>query len=543
MTVRGVSAAGAPGASLRQLLLALDDPLVELVAAPAGLDVVIGEVVILDPEDAPDTQRGDLILLIGARDASALPAVRAAARRGAAAVAVKVTSAGASDALRAAAVDAGVALLAVRPAARWEQVESLASGVVSRARVSADADEGEVLGDLFSTAQTVAHLTGGIVSIEDTAARVLAYSRSSGEVDELRRLSILGRQGPEPYLEMLREWGVYQRLRSGEDVVRIDERPDLGIRRRIAVGVHAGGRPLGAIWVQEGDEPLTEHAERSLLGAARVTALQLVRHRNEPSAGLRLRENLLAGLLNGRLDPSAAAGQLGVDSRRPAAVVAFASRVESPGAVVDRPELELRRDQLGNVISMHAAAFRRGALVSQLGTRTYALLPELSGSGEAAVVGLAREIISASRGIGLVVRAAVGSVVPELGGAADSRRQADRVLDAMAGDTAARVATIADWRAEVLVSETVDLLAEHPAIRDPRVTALRRHDERNNGSLVGSVVAYLESFGDVRAAARRLHVHPNTLRYRIRRAEEVSGLDLGDARQRLFTELQLRLRE
>ncbi|MCP2330721.1 hypothetical protein G443_000991 [Actinoalloteichus cyanogriseus DSM 43889] len=82
MTVRGVSAAGAPGASLRQLLLALDDPLVELVAAPAGLDVVIGEVVILDPEDAPDTQRGDLILLIGARDASALPAVRAAARRG-----------------------------------------------------------------------------------------------------------------------------------------------------------------------------------------------------------------------------------------------------------------------------------------------------------------------------------------------------------------------------------------------------------------------------------------------------------------------------
>ncbi|HEX4727510.1 MAG TPA: hypothetical protein VH298_06915, partial [Jatrophihabitans sp.] len=64
--------------------------------------------------------------------------------------------------------------------------------------------------ELAELAQTIATLTGGLVSIEDsTSARVLAYSRSSDEVDELRRLSILGRSGPPEYLALLREWGIY----------------------------------------------------------------------------------------------------------------------------------------------------------------------------------------------------------------------------------------------------------------------------------------------------------------------------------------------
>ena len=42
-----------------------------------------------------------------------------------------------------------------------------------------------------------------------------------------------------------------------------------------------------------------------------------------------------------------------------------------------------------------------------------------------------------------------------------------------------------------------------------------------------------------RAAAERLHIHPNTLRYRVRRATAVSGIDLNDPGERLFTQLQL----
>jgi DNA-binding PucR family transcriptional regulator len=508
--------------TLRQLLQALGDPLVEVLTAPRGLDDVVRDVVILDPEDDPDVRSGDVVLVIGLRGRAAIPTVRAAARRGALAVAVK----GRDDALQQTATDVGVALLSVRTDARWEQVESLA-----RAARSDTEGDSETVGDLFSLAQTIAALTGGLVSIEDTASRVLAYSRSSDEVDELRRLSILGRQGPEQYLALLREWGVYKRMRESEQVERIEERPELGIRRRIAVGIHAGDQSLGTIWVQEGATPLTAQAERALLGAARVTALHLVRSRNNPAAPLRLRESLLEGLLDGHTTAAAVAANIGTDPKRPAGVVAFALTTDA-----DRSTLELRRAEMTNLIAVHTAAYRRAALVTTLGARIYALLPDLhTGDG---ILALTKEIVAAARKhAGIAVRAAVG-MAPDLARTAAARREADRVLDA---ELDVPVASINDVRAEVMVSELLALLAEHTEIRDPRLDHLIAEDTK--GILVPSVLAYLEALGDVRTAAERLHIHPNTLRYRVRKASEIAEIDLDDPKQRLITQLQLALAE
>ncbi|MBB6173484.1 DNA-binding PucR family transcriptional regulator [Nocardiopsis mwathae] len=559
------------GVALRRLLLAVGDPLVDVLAAPAGLDVEVNNVVIVDPEDEAEAATGDLVLLIGARGGAARHLVRSAARQGAAAVAVKVnaTARALSEEpsypppqgwaaptpaprpareefrqLRAAASEAGVALLAVRPEVRWDQLQSLCRSVLDDARLTADGAElGDSTGDLFSLAQTIATLTGGLVSIEDAASRVLAYS-SGEEGDELRRLSILGRQGPEQYLALLREWGVFSRLRSGEEVVRIDERPELGIRRRLAVGIHAGSQPLGTIWVQEGAAPLADDAEKALLGAARMTALHMLRQRTEMTLGLRLREDLLSGLLEGRIEAAALDDTIEVAPDRPALVVAFTMASGSGRAAAEgagRSGRELQRRRMIDMISVHTAAYRRTALTTMLGGRAYVLLPDLTGaSAESSVLALTRKTVEAARqALGAPVQAAVGSLVRTLDDVTRSRAEADRILDAMARDLDSDVATISDVRARVLVSETLAHLRGAPELRDPQVSRLVQHDAAAGSELVESLVAYLDDFGDVRAAAERLHIHPNTLRYRVRRAEQVSGLDLGDPNQRLFAHLQL----
>src|SRR6185437_11122808 len=150
----------------------------------------------------------------------------------------------------------------------WRQLHAALTARLDRSRPAGD--------ELADLAQTIATLTGGLVTIEDTAARVLAYSRSSDEVDELRRLSILGRSGPAGYLALLREWGVYDRLATPEEVVEIAEHPATGMRRRLAIGVFAGERQLGTIWVQQGSTEFGPHARQALLGAARLTAEQLI---------------------------------------------------------------------------------------------------------------------------------------------------------------------------------------------------------------------------------------------------------------------------
>ncbi|WP_246334645.1 helix-turn-helix domain-containing protein [Spinactinospora alkalitolerans] len=535
---------------LRELLLAVGAPLVDVLAAPAGLEVPVGDVVILDPEDETVPYAGDLVLVIGVRGRGAAHLVRSAGRRGASAIAVKVDVAEEAELLRATAGESGVALLAVRPDVRWEQLQSLCRSVVDDARLTLDTDIGDSIGDLFSLAQTIATLTGGLVSIEDSASRVLAYSGGE-DADELRRLSVLGRQGPEQYLALLREWGVFQRLRAGEEVVRIEEHPELGIRRRLAVGIRAGSQPLGSIWVQEGSAPLTAQSEEALLGAARMTALHLLRHRTEATAGLRLREDLLAGLLEGRIEAAALADSIEVDHDHAVMVAAFAFSPAGGGAAApaeaapesraDRSEVELKRRRMTSLISVHAAAYRRDALVTTLGSRVYVLLPNLARrSAEASVLALTRKIVEAARRLlGVAVQGAVGSVVGRLTDVTESRGEADRILDAMSRDLGMDVATISDVRARVLVSETLAHLRADPRLRDPRTARLFEHDAAHGSELVRSLVAYLEAFGDVRTAAGRLHIHPNTLRYRVRRAESVSGIDLSDPNERLFTHLQL----
>ena len=312
------------------------------------------------------------------------------------------------------------ALLAVPADVRWERLESLAAGVL-------DASESAGPDDLFALAQTVALLTHGIVCIEDTASRVLAYSRSDGDdgqIDELRRLSILGWQGPADYLRHLREWGVFDRLRTGEEVVRVDEHAELGVRRRLAIGIHAGPRALGTIWVQEGAQPFSPRAEDVLVGAARVAAGHLVRRRRTAPTWHR---DLVEGLLDGRASPDLVAGTFGLDEHAPAVVVGFAVRA---GEGVTR---ELSVAELADVVAVHAAGYRRAALTAWRGDTVYAVLPDVA-KVDAALRAMCAEVVAVThRRTGVRVQAGQSARFGRAGlaGVPASRAEADRVLAAM----------------------------------------------------------------------------------------------------------------
>ena len=63
------------------------------------------------------------------------------------------------------------------------------------------------------------------------------------------------------------------------------------------------------------------------------------------------------------------------------------------------------------------------------------------------------------------------------------------------------------------------------------------------GELMRSLEAFIECNGQWESAARRLYCHRHTLRYRIRKVEELTGRDLSSARDRIEFWLALRGRE
>jgi hypothetical protein len=143
--------------------------------------------------------------------------------------------------------------------------------------------------------------------------------------------------------------------------VHVDEHAELGIRRRLAIGIHAGHRQLGTIWVQEGAEPFAERAAEVLVGAARVAAGHLVRRRSQQAPGGRWERDLVAGLLDGRASPDLVAGTFGLDEDVSALVIGFGVR-DGDAATHEPTTRELSFAELGEVVSVHAAAHRRAAL-------------------------------------------------------------------------------------------------------------------------------------------------------------------------------------
>jgi DNA-binding PucR family transcriptional regulator len=71
---------------------------------------------------------------------------------------------------------------------------------------------------------------------------------------------------------------------------------------------------------------------------------------------------------------------------------------------------------------------------------------------------------------------------------------------------------------------------------------LRRLRDGQADRLARTLLAWLESAGDANAAARRLHVHPQTIRYRLRQVSELFGEALHDPDDRFRLLLALRVR-
>jgi sugar diacid utilization regulator len=71
------------------------------------------------------------------------------------------------------------------------------------------------------------------------------------------------------------------------------------------------------------------------------------------------------------------------------------------------------------------------------------------------------------------------------------------------------------------------------------VADLRRHDRANATDYVLTLQAWLEAQGDPAEAGKRLEVHENTVRYRMRKMAEITNLPLDDPRKRLAMMIEL----
>ncbi len=168
-----------------------------------------------------------------------------------------------------------------------------------------------------------------------------------------------------------------------------------------------------------------------------------------------------------------------------------------------------------------------------------ALVGSLEGVGCALIAGAARQSAELRRATESIT-AALGPAVPraELGSSWALAKAALRAAEAGAIDGTSPLAA-EDHLAELLIFESGGL-AERLAVS--RLAPLAELTPAGRGRMEETALAFVQHGGNAAAMARALHLHPQTVRYRLTRLRELLGDRLDDPDDRFELELALRSR-
>ena len=307
----------------------------------------------------------------------------------------------------------------------------------------------------------------------------------------------------------------------------------------VAVG-DASHQSLPQAWlvaVKDGGG-LTEFDRLVLHQAVTALALELLRRRVADTTERRLAGDVLAEVVSGEVSGPELARRLepfGLGGRLSALVL----------RAVGRREREGLEEALAGALRDEAVS----ALVATAGESAVALMPGYLDEELFEVAGRVTDRVA--KALGSRPAAGAGRAVA-LGQAREAYHEARCALEARAlgGEAATNgngaghpaVATYRDLGSfQLLLS-----LQDSDALRlfcESLLGPIEQGEGHYGGELMRSLEAFIEANGQWEAAARKLFCHRHTLRYRIRKVEELTGRDLASARDRIEFWLALRGRD
>lgn len=127
--------------------------------------------------------------------------------------------------------------------------------------------------------------------------------------------------------------------------------------------------------------------------------------------------------------------------------------------------------------------------------------------------------------------------------AAEPHRTAllDVMLDWLLVRAHRRIVGVTEIQSEFVLDRLRDAVSRRPDLLGGHVAWFARSDADGRTDYIRTLMAYFDHGGDVGAAAESLFMHPNTVRYRLRRMQDLTGLRLDDPVDRFVAELQLRV--
>jgi sugar diacid utilization regulator len=404
------------------------------------------------------------------------------------------------------------------------------------------------------------HLTGLTLQDADvsTVLQLLARRTAATVAVVSRGLEVMAAAAPDvaedDVAKQVRDYVAGRRLgtvlNSTAQTRRSLRLPDSGGSAGVIVAPILVGDDVPAYLLTFGTAEQRDLGDMSLLvteHAATICGVILGRERVIAAAARQVRDDLVEGLLLGAGHGNGEVGRwarhLGYDATREHRILAVA--IETTGSAGAAGSAVALWKRVATAIDHFFATRMAGAIIAVRDGEVVIVVPDRDGqappSAEAsrlstACVARMRDLFPEA-----VVTVGIGGSCQDPAEIARSYGQARRTIDAVVRlGRQGQVVAFEDLGIHRLLLQVPDL-AELRSFATEILGELRRQDPQRGAELLATLACYFRENNSPQRTAQSMHVHPNTVAYRIRRVQEITGLRLDTYRDRLMAQVAIEI--
>lgn len=403
-------------------------------------------------------------------------------------------------------------------------------------------NDSELFKDDFDSLEGLADRIGKVldcpITIEDSNHRIISYSTHEENVDDARIATIVRRKVPEHVINSLWKHGVMSKLFESDDPVIVPAIEKVGLGNRIAVSVRKNNEVLGFIWAQTTDKTFGEDKLELLKEASNLVKKQLLKHQIKKRKAEESYQDFFWQLLTGHTYQSNVIARqakrfgLQLDGNLAIAMIEYDCEVTQ---TIEKHSYYLTETlQLVQVV---CRVFDQNQLI---------LLIRLDSSANAIKVlnqFIENFIHKISERLQISdVKGSCGTIYQLPQHINDSYKHALKVLE-LKEQFPKELQQIYSYQ-EIGIYQFLDELYQirhRDHYQNYSIEKLREYDLRHKTDLLSTLRVYLECDSNVHQAAKLIHVHTNTLNYRLKRIIEIAEIDLKDPNQKITLYLDLKL--
>jgi DNA-binding PucR family transcriptional regulator len=395
-----------------------------------------------------------------------------------------------------------------------------------------------VFNSLEDFVDTISEVLNCPVTLEDANHQLLAYSTHDDETDAARISTIIGRRVPEKVINRFWKEGVIPVLNQQDEPVEINSITDIGLRNRVAISIRKNQEVLGYIWVIEVDTKLSDQNKQLLkiaAGKAKNLLLQLnLQKKRREKNHQELLWQIITGDATSHDQTASLLEKAGIVSPKPLGFMVL--HFNEMSDTLYRNVMYIIKTT--NKVSLLIDTIDDNQLVCLISSiHDKAVQSELITFMETVQLQMKERFGLENMFIGC------GYLYEDYSMLMQSYLEAKKVVQLKVS----RSSDIkhAYFYHQLGVFRHLDVLHSSKKIFmvNPALSQLKTYDKQHATSLYHTLEVVLNKDANMNEAAKELHIHVNTLSYRIKRIQEITTIQLKDPIQRIGLYLDVKLQE